>query len=158
MKPGQSVPLKRRFTIDIGVGITLRGEVYRAPTSAKRPDSGPGQLGVEGGHPFECVRMVREDSSGHTYVFLVRQIRLGSGGGDSIQLDDTDVAPGHATLLLSRGVLQIVAPREKAKVKVDGETLETGKPRPLKLGSVIEVGQTTLRFEVTSESDFKVEG
>lgn len=157
MKPGQAVALKRRFTIDIGVGITLRGEVYRAPSSAKRAETGLGQLGIEGGHPYECVRMVREDSSGHTYVFLVRQIRIGTGPGDSIQLDDTEVAPGHASLFLARGVLQIVAPREKAKVKVDGEELQTGVPRPLKLGSVVELGDTTLRFEVTSESDFQVE-
>jgi hypothetical protein len=156
MKPGQSVVLKRRFTIEIGVGLSLRGEVYRAPTNVKRPDSGPGQLGVEGGHPYECVRMVREDTSGHTYVFLVRQIRLGTGPGDSIQVDDTDVAPGHATLMLSRGVLQIVAPREKAKVKVDGEVLETGKPMPLKIGAVIELGTTKIEFKVTTEEDFKV--
>jgi pSer/pThr/pTyr-binding forkhead associated (FHA) protein len=155
LRAGQTVALKRRFTIDIGVGITLRGEVYRAPTSVKRPDT-PGQLGVEGGHPYECVKMVREDSSRHTYVFLVRQVRLGTGPADSIQLDDPDVASGHATLFLSRGVLQIVAPREKARVKIDGTLLEPGVPHPLKIGSTIELGSTKVRFEITSESDFQV--
>ncbi|HZV01502.1 MAG TPA: FHA domain-containing protein [Planctomycetota bacterium] len=157
LKPGQTVLLKREFTIEIGVGIVLHGQVYRAPTTAKRPD-GPAQLGIEGGHPNECVKMVREgDDSGHTYVFLVRQIRLGSGQTDSIQLPGIGVAPGHATIQLSRGVLQIIAPRDKNKVKVDGQVLKAGVPHPLKLGAKILLGECLIRFEVVTEADFKIQ-
>jgi pSer/pThr/pTyr-binding forkhead associated (FHA) protein len=155
--PGQSVVLKREFTIEIGIGLVLEGQVYRAPAGAKRAD-GPPALGIEGGHPNECVKLVREgDDSGHTYVFLVRQIRLGSGQNDSIRLPGNGVAPGHAVIQLSRGVLQIVAPREKNKVKVDGVPLRTGVPYPLKLGAKILLGECLIRFEVCQESDFKIQ-
>lgn len=157
LNPGQSVLLKREFTIEIGTGVNLQGQVYRAPATSKRPD-GPAQLGIEGGHPNECVKMVREgDDSGHTYVFLVRQIRLGSGQTDSIQLPGIGVAPGHAVIQLSRGVMQIIAPRDKNKVKLDGQTLKTGVPYPLKLGAKILLGECLLRFEVVQESDFKIQ-
>lgn len=157
LAPGQSALLKRQFTIEIGTGIALQGQVYRAPASVKRPE-GPAQLGIEGGHPNECVKMVREgDDSGHTYVFIVRQIRLGSGATDSIQLPGIGVAPGHATIQLSRGVLQIIAPRDKHKVKLDGQILKTGVPYPLKLGAKVLLGECLLRFEVTQESDFKIQ-
>jgi hypothetical protein len=88
----------------------------------------------------------------------VRQIRLGSGPSDSIQLPGNGVVPGHATIFLSRGTLQIVAPREKNKVKLDGEILKAGTPYPLKLGAKILLGECLVRFEVTAEADFKVEG
>ncbi len=102
--------------------------------------------------------MVREgDDSGHTYVFLVRQIRLGSGQTDSIQLPGIGVAPGHATIQLSRGVLQIIAPRDKNKVKVDGQVLKAGVPHPLKLGAKILLGECLIRFEVVTEADFKIQ-
>ncbi len=157
LQPGQSALLKREFTIEIGTGITLTGTVFRAPATSKRPD-GPPQLGIEGGHPNECVKMVREgDDSGHTYCFLVRQIRLGSGQTDSIQLPGIGVAPGHAVIQLSRGVMQIIAPREKNKVKLDGQTLKVGVPYPLKLGSKILLGECLIRFEVVQESDFKIQ-
>ena len=157
LAPGQSALLKREFTIEIGTGINLQGQVYRAPASTKRPD-GPAQLGIEGGHPNECVKMVREgDDSGHTYVFLVRQIRLGSGQTDSIQLPGIGVAPGHAVIQLSRGVMQIIAPRKKNKVKLDGQSLKPGVPYPLKLGAKILMGECLIRFEVVQESDFKIQ-
>jgi hypothetical protein len=156
LAPGQTVTLKRRFTIEIGTGIVFQGEAYRAPIKTQRT-AGPAQLGVEGGHPYECVRMSRDDSSHHTYVYLVRQIRLGSGATDSIKLPGHNVGPGHATIMLARGVLQIVAPRDKHKVKLDGQTLETGVATPLKLGSKILLGDCLIRFEVAAESDFQIE-
>ena len=46
---------------------------------------------------------------------------------------------------------------EKNKVKLDGQSLKPGVPYPLKLGAKILLGECLIRFEVTQESDFKVQ-
>jgi hypothetical protein len=156
MKPGESAALPRRFEMDIGEGsLTLKCQVYRSPSNVSRPES-HGQLGVEGGHPFECVRLEREDGVPHTYVFLVRQIRLGSGSGDAIEIPGA--SPGHCLLMLQKGLFSLVAPKEKVTL-VEGETekdLTPGEPTPLKVGMTIKIGDASILFEETREEHFEV--
>ena len=58
-----------------GDDLAIDGRAFRSGTLSDQ--KGPAQLGVKGGHPYECVRLERLNCP-HSYVFLVRMLRIGS--------------------------------------------------------------------------------
>ncbi len=166
--PGKAQPLKRRFTVEIGEpghGIKLDGRVFRSPTSVER-ETGPAQLGMKGGHPFEAVLLNRENTP-HTYVFLVRMLRIGSEEHAPLRVMVPGVEPGHCRILFSQGKFLIVAPKANAPVTLqkltaagdvvgDPVEMDAGVAFPLETDTEVALGAeaATLRFRVVDEGDF----
>ncbi len=168
LEPGKPQPLKRRFTVEVGEegsGIVFEGRVYRSPTSVER-DTGPARLGMKGGHPFECVRLDRVNTP-HTYVFLVRMLRIGSDEHAPLPIPLDGVAPGHCRLLFSQGKFLIVGPKAEAPVTLqklsaagdqvgDPVEMDPGVAFPLEIDTEVALGNddATLRFRVVDDGDF----
>ena len=104
--------------------MRLDGRIYRSPTSISR-DDGPARLGMKGGHPVECVRFDRKKSN-HTYVFLVRMLRIGSEPAAPIRLGLKGVQENHCRILFSQGKFLIVAPKEDAVTYLGDLEMEPG--------------------------------
>lgn len=156
MEAGKPESLKRRFTINIGEedGMRLDGRIYRSPTSISR-DDGPARLGMKGGHPVECVRFDRKKTN-HTYVFLVRMLRIGSEAAAPIRLGLKDVQENHCRILFSQGKFLIVAPKEDAATFLGDLEMEPGVIYPLQINTEISIGDARLLFRVVDEDDFDV--
>ena len=154
---GQSKPLARHFTVAIGEGMLLDGRVFRSPSDVVLAE-GPPRLGVEGGHPFECVRLDRIYTN-HTYVFLVRMLRLGSGRNAPVRLDVPGVLEGHAQVLLKDGKYLILAPKGQVTLEPPGQEkfeLEAGIPAVLPINAKLGLGKATIVFRTPTEQDFEV--
>ena len=108
---------------------------------------------IEPGNPFECVVLER-DAVDHTYVFLVRMVRIGSERGAPLRLETEGVEENHVQILLSAGKYLAVAPRASAPVLLDEVELEPGVPTPLAINTEIWLGDTRLMFRETTEADF----
>jgi hypothetical protein len=156
MAAGKPESLKRRFTINIGEedGMRLDGRIYRSPTSISR-DDGPARLGMKGGHPVECVRFDRKKTN-HTYVFLVRMLRIGSEPAAPIRLGLQGVQENHCRILFSQGKFLIVAPKEGASTFLGDLEMEPGVIYPLQINTEISIGDACLHFRVVDEDDFDV--
>lgn len=150
---GKAVGLKRRFKVRIGPGIEIDGRVYRSPSAVER-DRGPARLGMKGGHPYECVRLDRKRTP-HTYVFLVRMLRIGSEPFAPLRLTLPEVAESHCQIMFSQGKFLIVAPKADAPVFLGDVEMDPGVAFPLEIDTVIKVGQASLLFRVVEDSDFE---
>ena len=149
---GDRRDLKRQFLLEVG-GIHLEGQVYRSPSDVE-PPSGPPQLGLKGGHPFECVVLERVGTP-HVYVFLVRMLRVGSEASAPLRLPELDA--GHLRLLFSAGKFQVVAPKAEVIAEpAEGEavTLEPGVSQTLSTDTTLHAGDVRLRFRVVADDDF----
>jgi hypothetical protein len=154
MKPGESRPLQRRFKLRIGEeeGMLFDGRIYRSPTSVTL-EQGPPRLGMKGGHPAECVRLDRKKGK-HTYVFLVRMMRIGSEAAAPIRLGLPGVQESHCRILFSQGKFLIVAPKEDAPVFLGDFQCDPGVVYPLQIDTSIKIGEATLVFRVVEEADW----
>ena len=85
------------------------------------------RLGMKGGHPTECVRLDRKKAN-HTYVFLVRMLRIGC---------------------------EPAAPKEEAPVFLGDFKMDPGVVYPLQIDTEIKIGEATLFFRVVEESDWE---
>jgi hypothetical protein len=155
LTPGKARLLKGGFELIVGEDLILEGRAFR---SGSLPDTkGPPQLGVKGGHPYECVRLERVNCP-HTYVFLVRSLRIGSEPNAPLRLELPGVAEGHAQLLLNDGKLQVVATKESAKVYVGDVELEPGAPTDLGsrqgIDAVVTIGNARLSVREAEDGDF----
>ncbi|RMG18861.1 MAG: FHA domain-containing protein [Planctomycetota bacterium] len=155
LEVGEAVALKRRFKLLIGEdedGMILDGRIYRSPTSIAR-DSGPPRLGMKGGHPAECARLDRKKSN-HTYVFLVRMLRIGSEGAAPIRLRLPGVEEGHCRIMFSQGKFLIAQPKKGPETWLGDLRMEPGVIYPLQIDTEIRVGEARLFFRVVDEADF----
>jgi hypothetical protein len=155
---GERVPLRRSFDLRIG-DHKLEGRAYRSPSDVEAP-AGPPQLGMSGGHPYECVRLDR-DGTMHSYVFLVRMLRIGSEPGAPLRVNVPGVAENHVRIIFGGGKFSVVAPRADQKVIIeppgaDEVECEPGVPMPLSINAQIKIGQATLIFRVLQDSDFNL--
>ena len=154
---GQQKALQRHFTIQIGDGMLIDGRVFRSPSDVVLSE-GPPRLGIEGGHPFECVRLERVYTA-HTYVFLVRMLRLGSGKNVPVRIDVPGVLDVHAQILLKDGKYLILAPKGQVALEPPGAEkfeLEPGIPAVLPINAKLFLGQATIVFRTPTEQDFEV--
>jgi len=151
---GESAALKRRFTFQLGEGMLFEGRVFRSPTEVA--DEGPPRLGMNGGHPFECVRLDRIYTN-HVYVFLVRMLRIGRSKHAPLRIDDPSLEPDHCQVQLRQGKYQILAPGGDVTLELsDGSTvdLEPGVPAALQLNTKVHLGGYMLVFRICTEHDF----
>ena len=156
---GKAVKLQRHFTLQIGEGMLIDGRVFRSPSDVALVE-GPPRLGIEGGHPFECVRLERVYTA-HTYVFLVRLLRLGSGKNVPVRVDVPGVMDVHAQILLKDGKYLILAPKGEVGLEPPGQErfmLEPGIPAVLPINAKLHMGKATILFRTPSEADFEVGG
>jgi hypothetical protein len=151
--PGKGQLLKRGFELIVGDDLVIDGRAYRSPSTVEL-GKGPPQLGMKGGHPLECVRMDRLNLP-HTYVFLVRMLRIGSEAAAPLRLQLPGVMEHHAQIIFVDGKFQIVATHAGAKVKVGEVELEPGVPTNLAIDTAITLGQATLTFRDAEDSDFQ---
>lgn len=152
LEPGKAVDLKRRFKLKIGEGLEIDGRVYRSPSAVERTP-GPARLGMKGGHPFECVRLDRRKTP-HTYVFLVRMLRIGSEPFAPLRLTLPGVEQHHCQIMFSQGKFLIVAPKENAPVFLGDVEMDPGVAFPLEIDTTIKVGSCSLHFRVVDDGDF----
>ena len=154
--PGQPRPLERRFDLEVGERMAFEGRAYRSPTAVERA-LGPPSLGMKGGHPFECVRLDRIDTD-HTYVFLVRLLRIGSEPFAPLRVDLPGVEEAHCQIMFSQGKFMIVAPRASASVFLGEVEVDPGIAFPLEINTDIHIGEARLRFREAEEKDFHFSG
>ncbi|MCA8925412.1 MAG: hypothetical protein KDD82_26620 [Planctomycetes bacterium] len=156
LEPGDKVSLKRRFQLRFGEDMHLDGRLYRSPSDVVLGE-GPPRLGMNGGHPCDCLRLERKHTN-HTYVWLVRRLKLGSSPNDTIQLKDMlDVDPNHVQILLNAGKYQILTPKSDATIELpsgDAILLEPGVPATLPIDAKVLIGDATIVFRVVTEEDF----
>jgi hypothetical protein len=158
---GKASLLRRGFQLVVGDDLVLEGRAYRSPTGVEQQKVP--QLGMNGGHPIECVRMDRLNLN-HSYVFLVRMLRIGSDPTAPLRVSMPGVSDKHAQIIFVDGKFQIVAVKAGAKVKVcspagaakyDTEVeLEPGVPTNLAIDTDIQLGDATLHFREAQDSDF----
>jgi hypothetical protein len=153
--PGSPQPLKRRFDLEVGERMTFDGRVYRSPSAVER-DLGPPRLGMKGGHPTECVRLDRVDTK-HTYVFLVRMLRIGCENFAPLRVDLPGVEESHCQIMFSQGKFLIVAPKANAPVFLGEVEVDTGIAFPLEINTDIHIGEARLRFREVTPEDFLFE-
>lgn len=152
LQPGSPQPLKRRFDLEVGERMTFDGRVYRSPSAVER-DLGPPRLGMKGGHPTECVRLDRVDTK-HTYVFMVRMLRIGSESFAPLRVDLPGVEESHCQIMFSQGKFLIVAPKANAPVFLGEVEVDTGIAFPLEINTDIHIGEARLRFREVAPKDF----
>ena len=150
--PGQPQHLERRFDLEVGERMSFEGRAYRSPTAVER-SLGPPSLGMKGGHPFECVRLDRLDTD-HTYVFLVRLLRIGSEPFAPLRVDLPGVEEAHCQIMFSQGKFLIVAPKASAPVYLGDVEVDPGIAFPLEINTDIHLGEARLRFREAEEKDF----
>ncbi|MBL4849833.1 MAG: hypothetical protein JKY65_30260, partial [Planctomycetes bacterium] len=155
LEPGSPQPLRRRFDLEIGERMTFDGRVYRSPSAVEREEAPP-RLGMKGGHPTECVRLDRVDTE-HTYVFLVRMLRIGSESFAPLRIDLPGVAESHCQIMFSQGKYLIVAPKASAPVFLGDVEVDTGIAFPLEINTDVHVGDARLRFREATAADFAFE-
>ncbi|MCO5169422.1 MAG: cell envelope integrity protein TolA [Planctomycetes bacterium] len=151
LAPGKPQVLKGGFDLIVGEDLALEGRAYRSGTLQQ--DKGPPQLGVKGGHPTECVRLDRLNCP-HSYVFLVRMLRIGSEPAAPLRLELPGVQPGHAQVILNDGKLQVVATRQNAKVYLGDVELEPGVPTNLGVDTELTIGNAKIAFREAEDGDF----
>ncbi|MEZ6184511.1 MAG: hypothetical protein R3F62_05800 [Planctomycetota bacterium] len=156
MEKGDTKSLKRRFDLRFGDDMHLEGRLYRSPSNVEIGD-GPPRLGMNGGHPVDCLRLERKHTN-HIYIWLVRRIKIGSSPQDTIQLSDMeDVDPNHVQILLQAGKYQVLTPKSDATIELPGGDailLEPGVPATLPIDAKLLVGDATILFRVVTEEDF----
>jgi len=152
LQPGSPQALKRRFDLEVGERMTFDGRVYRSPSAVER-DLGPPRLGMKGGHPTECVRLDRVDTK-HTYVFLVRMLRIGSENFAPLRVDLPGVEESHCQIMFSQGKFLIVAPKANAPVFLGEVEVDTGIAFPLEINTDIHIGEARIRFRELNPQDF----
>lgn len=139
---GEVVPFAEQFVLEVADAVGLRGSVYRADVDLD-------------GHPVAAVRLERtRDGEHHTYVWIVREVSIGSGPEDAIglpaQLDDeveTGVLPSHARLLARDGRFVLTPTREGGRVEVGGfGPVGAGVQVTLEDGAEVRLGDLRLRF------------
>jgi hypothetical protein len=151
LEPGKARVLKGGFELIVGDDLAIDGRAFRSGTLSDQ--KGPAQLGVKGGHPYECVRLERLNCP-HSYVFLVRMLRIGSEASAPLRLEVPGVQEGHAQVLLNDGKLQIVATRQNAKVYLGDVELEPGVPTNLAIDTEIKIGNAKVLFREAEDGDF----
>jgi len=150
--PAKPQPLRRSFELQVDVGIDFEGRVYRSPSAVER-DLGPPRLGMKGGHPVECVRLDRQTTN-HSYVFLVRTLRIGSDDLAPLHVPVPGVAKSHCQILFSQGKFLIVTPQEP--VMLGDVEMDPGIAFPLEINTDIMIGEARLRFRVVEgDADFQ---
>lgn len=152
LEPTKPAPLANKFLLTFGSSLELHGQVYKA-NNPKNVKHEVVRLGMKGGHPFECVVMERE-AARHTYVFLIQSLRIGSDDKSPLRLDIPGVQPGHCQIMLSRGRLYIGAGRPDAPVFLDDVQIQPGVATPLRVNTVLSIGEARLLYREVAESDF----
>ena len=99
------------------------------------------------------ARLDRKKSN-HTYVFLVRMLRIGSEPAAPIRLGLPGVSPAHCRIMFSQGKFLIVAPKEDAPVFLGDLEMDPGVVYPLQINTEIQLGSAVLFFRVVDENDF----
>lgn len=153
MERGKPQQLKRRFQVGLGATMTFDGRVYRSPSSVAA-HGGPARLGMKGGHPYECARLDRVNTN-HSYVFLVRMLRIGSEAAAPLRLDVPGVESHHCQIMFSQGKFQIVAPKKDAPVSLGDVEMQPGAIYPLEINTAIHLGNASLLFREVREKDFQ---
>lgn len=153
MERGKPQQLKRRFQVGLGATMTFDGRVYRSPSSVAA-HGGPARLGMKGGHPYECARLDRLNTN-HSYVFLVRMLRIGSEEAAPLRLDVPGVEPHHCQIMFSQGKFQIVATKRDAPVSLGDVEMQPGAIYPLEINTAIHLGNASLLFREVREKDFE---
>jgi hypothetical protein len=152
LEQGKARTLKGGFELIVGEDLTIEGRAFRSGTLAD--SKGPAQLGIKGGHPYECVRLDRVNCQ-HSYVFLVRMLRIGSEASAPLRLEMPGVQEGHAQLILNEGKFQVVATKQGAKVYLGEVELEPGVPTNLAIDTEIKIGNAKLAFREAEDGDFE---
>ena len=136
------------FDVSLGEDVLgLRGRIFKHPRLAPRTP----KVGGKAKHPVECVVLERKGDGDETlesrlYLQLVRQASIGSADDSAIRLPFPGVAPLHASLFLRNDCLWITQLGEQP-VAVDGQPMQQGATRHLRVGSVIYVGATKFVIE-----------
>lgn len=156
IEPGDTVSLKRRFELRFGDDMNLEGRLYRSPSDVEIGD-GPPRLGMNGGHPCDCLRLERKHTN-HVYLWLIRRLKIGSSPNDTVYLKDMeDVDPNHVQILLKSGKYQILTPKSDATLELpngDVVALEPGVPATLPIDAKLLIGEAIITFRVVTEEDF----
>ncbi|MDF1660277.1 MAG: hypothetical protein P1V97_00795 [Planctomycetota bacterium] len=153
LERGKPQQLKRRFQVGLGATMTFDGRVYRSPSSVAA-HGGPARLGMKGGHPYECARLDRVNTN-HSYVFLVRMLRIGSEDAAPLRLDVPGVESHHCQIMFSQGKFQIVATKRDAPVSLGDVEMQPGAIYPLEINTAIHLGNASLLFREVREKDFE---
>ncbi|MCO5164971.1 MAG: FHA domain-containing protein [Planctomycetes bacterium] len=140
---GEVTPLPEAFVLEVADAVGLRGRVYRADVDLDD-------------HPVAAVRLERtRDGEHHTYVWVVREVSVGSGPDDAICLPaETGLLPGHARLVARDGRFFLTPTREDAQVEVQGfGPAGAGVQVALEDGVEVRLGALALAFASVTDDD-----
>jgi len=94
-----------------------------------------------------CLRIIHGEPKGATFLLARRKNTIGRDGANVIVLGDEQISNKHAVVIFDDGDYWVEDLRSKNGVIVNGSRVRSRAP--LFHHSVIEIGSTILRFELS---------
>ena len=94
-----------------------------------------------------CLRIIHGEPKGATFLLARRKNTIGRDGANVIVLGDEQISNKHAVVIFEEGDYWVEDLRSKNGVIVNGSRISCRAP--LFHHSVIEIGSTILRFELS---------
>jgi pSer/pThr/pTyr-binding forkhead associated (FHA) protein len=95
-----------------------------------------------------CLRIIHGDPKGATFLLAPRRNTIGRDGANVIVLGDEQISNKHAVIVFESGNYWVQDLQSKNGVMVNGSRIKSRAP--LFHHSVLEIGSTILRFEMSS--------